>query len=106
MGATFNNCLLSHSALSQLIYNDNLEVIDATGMFQEILHLLQEMLNFTTVITTQPSKSYYISRGPVNHISPTKHVVKVLHKAISRPFSQQVQRVADLSLKTCSKSTV
>jgi hypothetical protein len=33
-------------------------------------------------ITTQPSKSYYISRGPVNHISPTKHVVKVLHKPI------------------------
>jgi hypothetical protein len=53
-------------------------------------------------ITTQPSKSYYISRGLVNHISTTKHVVKVLHKPISRPFSQQEQRVADVSLKMCS----
>jgi hypothetical protein len=47
----------------------------------------------SNIITIQQSKSYYISRGRVIHISLTKRVVKVLHKPISRPFCNRYKEL-------------
>jgi hypothetical protein len=51
----------------------------------------------------QPSKSYYISRGRVIHISLTKRVVKVLHKPISRPFCNRYKELSIFKSKRVVK---
>jgi hypothetical protein len=54
---------------------------------------------------TAKQKLLHKPRASKSYIPNKKNVVQVLHKPISRPFSQQLQRVGYLSLKTCSKST-